>query len=331
MRPSHVFEALVALLRSRRSTFLWGPPGVCKSSLVHQLGAQVELPVLDYRLLYRQPVDLLGVPGIQEGRTVFHPPADFPMEGEGIFFLDELAQSEKSTVQVAAQIALERRCGDNKLGDGWVVIAASNRQEDRAGAHRLPSNLLSRFIHLDVDVSVEDWQEWALQHEIQVPVRSWINFKPGRLHCFDASLNQRAFPSPRSWHALSDVLPLTPPALRLDVFAGIVGPGDAAEFLAFLEVHQSLPDREQLLADPDRAAIPQESSIVYALCGALAEMLRPAKGKTAPVDAYVRYVTRFPKEYCALALRDGCALNRGLLSHKLVEQWCRANHYLLAG
>ncbi len=330
MRPCHVSDALDRLIKSGRALFVWGPPAIGKSSLVHQLGARMGLPVLDFRLLYRQPVDLLGLPSIENGRTHFNPPADFPMDGEGIFFLDELGQSERSTIQVASQIALERRCGDARLGDGWRVIAASNRQEDRAGVGRLPSNLLSRFIHLDVDVSVEDWMGWAVENRMKVPVRGYLNMRPKRLHFFDPTVNARSFPAPRSWHAVSDVLDLTPPELRLEVFSGIVGPGDAAEFLAYLSVHDSLPDLDQLLVDPARARVPSESSVLYALATALPEKLRPQTGTMPPLEAFSTYALRLPKEYTALALRDGGSINRGLLSVPQVAKWCKDNHYMLA-
>lgn len=326
MRPRDVIETLVALLPSKRAVFLWGPPGVGKDDLTHQAGARLGLPVLDWRLLYRDPVDVRGLPSIKEGMTVWNVPSDFPTRGKGILFLNELPQAPPATQQVAAQIALERRVGEHPLGEDWVVVSAGNRQEDRAGAQRVATNLLNRFIHLDVEVSLEDWQGWAIGKEISPLIRGFLNFRPGLLHAFDTTVSQRAFPSPRSWAFVHDVLGLTPEPLLLDVLAGTVGPGAAGEFLSYYQNHKDIPDLAQVLASPATAPVPTQTSVLYAFCAALAEKLR---GPKPPLAAYAQYVLRLPKTFTALALREGILVCRALINDKRVEGWCRDNKQLL--
>jgi hypothetical protein len=92
--------------------------------------------------LLRDPVDARGVPDVRDGLTHWNPPAELPRSGKGIFFLDEVGQAPSAMQQVCGQIALERRCGDYVLPEGWYVVAASNRLEDRAGTLRAPTNVL---------------------------------------------------------------------------------------------------------------------------------------------------------------------------------------------
>jgi hypothetical protein len=49
MRPSEVSQALEALLPTRQPLYLWGPPGVGKSSVVRQAAEKAGLELLDLR------------------------------------------------------------------------------------------------------------------------------------------------------------------------------------------------------------------------------------------------------------------------------------------
>ena len=94
MRPTDVTKALAALIPTRRPIYLWGPPGVGKSSLV-ETGRECAWPRTG-----RRPGD-----AARPGRSARHarpstgdmavwcPPAFLPMDGQGILFLDELAQA----------------------------------------------------------------------------------------------------------------------------------------------------------------------------------------------------------------------------------------------
>ena len=46
---------------------------------------------------------------------------------------------------------------------GWAIIAAGNRDSDRAVTTRMPTPLRNRFVHLEFEVDVQEWSEWAIQ------------------------------------------------------------------------------------------------------------------------------------------------------------------------
>ena len=196
MRPSDVVQTVSALLPTRRPVYLWGPPGVGKSSVVKQVAQSMNLGLVDVRATLLDPVDLRGLPRLTKDSAVWCPPAFLPRGGDGILFLDELAQAPPLVQAACLQLVLDRRLGEYELPDGWNVVAASNRAEDRAGTHRLISPLLNRFVHVDLEVSVEDWQTWAVSVQILAEVRAFIRFRPALLFQFDAASQPRAMVPP---------------------------------------------------------------------------------------------------------------------------------------
>src|SRR5829696_4130606 len=210
VRPSDVSKALAALVPTRRPVYLWGPPGCGKSAVVRQAATTLSLDLVDVRATLLDPVDLRGLPKVTRDTAIWCPPAFLPRAGRGLLFLDERAQAAPLVQAACLQLTLDRRVGEYELPEGWSVIAASNRAEDRAGTHRLITPLLNRFVHLDLDVSAADWQAWAVAHRVGPEVRAFLRYRPALLFQFDPAAGHRAFPTPRAWQFVSDVLPGTP-------------------------------------------------------------------------------------------------------------------------
>lgn len=318
MRPSDVSQTLKKLIPTQRPIYLWGSPGIGKSSVVKQAAESLELQLIDIRATLLDPVDLRGLPRVTRDRAEWCPPEFLPRHGEGVLFLDELAQAPPLVQAACLQLVLDRRIGEYTLPEGWSVLAASNRAEDRAGTHRLISPLLNRFVHLDLEVSAEDWQEWAVTHSIQPEVRAFLRFRPALLSHFEPARNPRAFPTPRSWQFVSDVLPMTPDAQIHPVVSGCVGEAASAEFLGFLRLYRELPDLESVFSDPEHTPVPQQPAVLYGLIGALIEK---CKSDQSRASSFVRYASRLPDEFGLLAMRDLLALDAKFAALPHVQQW----------
>jgi hypothetical protein len=318
MRPCDVATSLAALIPSRRPVYLWGSPGVGKSSLVREAASSLRLELIDIRATLLDPVDLRGLPRLNGDAAVWCPPAFLPRDGEGVLFLDELALAPASVQGGCLQLTLDRRIGEYVLPDGWSIVAASNRMEDRAGTHRLISPLLNRFVHIDLDVSHEDWQAWALSANVAGEVRAFLNYRPALLFQFDPVSGARAFPTPRAWSFVSDLIERAPGRLMLPLVAGCVGDGAAAEFVGFLQLYRELPDLDAILAHPQSAPVPREPAVLFALVGALVERCR---NDQAPFNSFVKYALRLPEEFATLALRDALGVNAKLVGLPAVQQW----------
>jgi hypothetical protein len=318
MGPAEIARALTALIPTKRPVMLWSAPGQGKSSIVRQVTESLGLQLIDVRATLLDPTDLRGLPRVDGDMTKWCPPNFLPRSGAGVIFLDELGQAVGLVQSALLQLTLERRCGDYELPAGWGIIAASNRQEDKAGVSRIISPLLNRFLHLELQVSEADWQEWAVANGIAPEVRAFIRYRPALLFQFDPASNPKAFPTPRSWAFTSDVLRVTPKDLIQRVAAGCVGEGPAAEFTAFLELYLQLPDIDSVLSNPATTTVPKETSVLYALVGALVERV---KTDTSKASQFVRYATRLPDEFSMLALRDALAADKRLRSNPDVLGW----------
>jgi hypothetical protein len=321
VRPNDVSSALRSLYQTRRPVYLWGPPGIGKSSVCRQAADLMGVQFLDIRLPLHDPTDLKFPVVDVKAKSVTWVNSLFPedKDWQGIVCLEELAQCPPLMQAAAMQLTLDRKIGEYTLPDGASVVACSNRAEDRAGAHKLITPLLNRFIHLDLEVSNDDWQGWAVKNRVSPEVRAFLNWRPGLLHQFDPSSGARAFPTPRSWHFVSDVVSANhgsalPDELLHPVATGCVGEGPAAEFVAFSKTYRELPDVDKILANPAGFKVPTDPSVLYALSGAVVERCRNADA--AKLNAVVQVAMRLPDEFAVLTMRDGAVVNEAITKTK---------------
>ena len=319
MRPSELVLALTALIPTRRPIWVHSAPGIGKSSLIRQVAETLGLRLIDLRTTLVESLDLRGLPRISENNiTEWAPPVFLPREGSGLLYLDELSHAMPSVQAALLQLTLERSLGEYTLPPDWSIVASGNRAQDKAGTNRVISSLLNRFIHLELQHSLEDWCSWAINANIAPEVIAFLRFRPTLMFQFDPTINQRAAATPRSWQFVSEVLRVTPPSLLHQVCAGCVGDGPASEFISFLKMYQQLPDVDAVLANPSTAPVPREPAVIYSLISAMVERCR---SKVAPVANFVRYSQRLPGEFAAFAIRDALNLDRSLIADKSLQLW----------
>ena len=244
----------------KHSVFIWGAPGIGKSSAVKQVAKEQDLKLIDLRISQLAPTDIRGLPYTKDGKAHFAPPSFLPTEGEGILFLDELNMASPSVMGIAQQLILDRQVGDYKVPDGWFIIAAGNRTEDRAAISQMPAPVANRFIHFHIDCTLDSWKEYAITQGIDEKILSFLNFRPQLLYNFEK--NQSAWPSPRSWEFADTLL-----SVNLNIESA-VGAGAASEFYAYQTIYRELPDIESIFRG-ENITVPSEPSLIYAVCGAM--------------------------------------------------------------
>lgn len=323
MKPTEILEAVRASALAKSPLYIWGAPGIGKTAIITAAAELLGVELITLRANLLEPVDVLGLPTpADDGERVrWLKPEFLPKPGtRGLLFLDEFAQANQST-----QCALMRLV--DELPDGWVVVAASNRTTDRAGAGQVATHVLDRFTHVDFDVSREDWQRWAMTAGIRPEIRAFIDFRPGLLFSFDAATRQkeRAGCSPRSWHRASRILESASDSVRHGLLAGTIGEGPAAEFIGFLRVFAECPNPDAILSAPDTAAIPREPSALYAVCAALADRAKSIAAIPAKLDALVSYLVRLPLEFATLLMIDTLSAAPAVITRPAAQAWTAAH------
>ena len=163
--PANLFKTLVSLVPTRRTIMIWGPPGVGKSDICRQVAAELKAQYMDIRALLLDPVDLRGIPYREDGMTRWAPPAFFPPTDSKEPFLlnlEELPAAPKMVQAALYQLVFDRACGEYTLPENAYIVACGNRMSDRGVSQPMPTPLASKMIHLNLEPSHADWQEWAI-------------------------------------------------------------------------------------------------------------------------------------------------------------------------
>ena len=319
MKPSALYEALHALISERVPLHIWGACGVGKSQIVAQVAKDLGWQFLDVRAVQLDPVDLRGLPRISGDQAEWVPPKFLPTSGEGILFLDELTSAPQMTQAGCYQLVLDRKLGEYKLPDGWVVIAAGNPASERGVHFSMPRPLRNRFVHLELETNFEDWAKWALTAGILPEILAFLRFKPALLHDADASSDVNAWPTPRSWEMASSVLKgfaarqsgssaaIGSSEIEAQLLTGTIGESAAIELIAFLRLFRQLPSVPEILLHPDTAPVPHEPSACIAVATALGRALTDHS-----ISKGMRYLDRLAPELRVLAMRDASARNRAI-------------------
>jgi len=195
---------------------------------------------------------------------------------------DEMNSAPQSIQAAAYQIVLDRRIGDFFLGREDFVMAAGNRETDRGSTFKMPTPLMNRFVHLELRVDFDDWQEHALSKTFDKNVVGYLTFQKKELFEFDPTSASRGFPTPRSWEFVSDIVKNSPNLAEnvlLSLIAGAVGEGVAIKFLQYRKTAANLPNPSDILSGKITELKSKEISVMYALTTGLCYELREAHAK----------------------------------------------------
>ena len=305
------------------SVMLWGPPGVGKSQAVRQIAKGIEAStgkktvVTDVRLLLFNPIDLRGIPTSNQDKTlaVWLKPQIFQMDESddvvNILFLDEISAAPQSVQAAAYQITLDRVVGEHKLPDNCIVIAAGNRVTDKSVAFKMPKALANRLLHIDVEGNFDSWKKWAIANNINEKVIGFLSFRQSYLMGFKASSDDLAFPTPRSWEMVSNLLNCVSDDIdkMYSLISGLVGVGVAVEFRTWCNVYKDLPDINEIFKGK-MPAVPSKADVMYALISSMTAYAREHKDNIDEITNSIKYAQQIPPDFSAVLMKDYMYLDK---------------------
>lgn len=209
-----------------------------------------------------------------------------------ILFLDEINAAPQSVQAAAYQLILNRRVGEYELPSGVSIIAAGNRETDKAVTFRMPSALANRFVHFEMKANYEDWENWAIESRVSADVIGFLTTHKQYLFDFNPRSSGKAFATPRSWTFVGQLLDDNlSEKLNQAMVAGTVGLGLAGEFMQHRRLKGKLPDprdilegRVTTLPKDKEVDVSAKYSLVIGMCYELEQMQNEYKEDKAKSD-----------------------------------------------
>ena len=286
--PNKAKKSIQRAFAKKRPIFLWGPPGIGKSDIIHQIGDYMDAHVIDIRLSLWEPTDIKGIPyyAANDNKMVWAAPAELPTEEMAakhkwiILFLDEMNSAAPAVQAAAYQLILNRKVGQYVLPDNVLIVAAGNREADKGVTYRMPAPLANRFVHLEMTVNFDDWFQWAVANNIHKDVVGYLTFAKKDLYDFDPKSPSRSFATPRSWSFVSELIEdEDDDETTTDLVSGSVGEGLAVKFMAHRKVASKMPNPTDILAGKVKELQNKEISAMYSLTVSLCYELKEASDK----------------------------------------------------
>jgi len=177
------------------------------------------------------------------------------------------------------------------LPEGWSVVSAGNRDSDGAYVFQMAKPLQNRFAqHVELSPpSIDEWMTWASNNNVREEIVSFLLWQEDSLFKFDPKGTEMAFPTPRTWEMLSDLMWVAAPKnedgepgeldyeTASDLAQGCVGEGVGVKFGSFIKHKRSL-NLKKVWEDPTaihefrKKGEKQDNGLLYAAVSSVAEV-----------------------------------------------------------
>ena len=332
----------VTWLRIGRAVLLLGASGIGKSWLVReQIATELardhegydKLPILlDLRVACRDSVDFRGVPGIDRERhvTEWFQPGEFPTEGPGIIFIDEVTHATPSVAHVLYQLILERTLAEYVVPKDVYIVACGNRVQDGCGLRRLDAALRQRFALIEIEPSAQSWIDWAHGNGIVEELIAAAQHYPHLIEGWDGAVDEQQSTG-RELHALSDAIREGVEDEDLLGFASdVLGETAAIQVAPFIRRYAGVILPATVFANPKTADLPEfeDFDAAVSIVIALAKLADDTN-----IGNACEYVDRLDDRYRALFLHSVPTLNgdNRATEPKEWDTWSCANQSLVTG
>lgn len=198
-----VIQLVAAAYRAGRPVLLEGGHGLGKSEVLGQAAKRLGIACTVLDLSLCEATDLVGLPQLRDGRTVFAPPDVLPASGSGLLVLEELNRAPRYVRAPCLQLLTARRLNQYILPDGWLPVACINPamtdpDQDSYDVDELDAALRSRFVHVRVRAGHREWLEWAAANGVHAVVLDAVE-EAGEAAINGPGVNPRAWVSAGSF------------------------------------------------------------------------------------------------------------------------------------
>ena len=152
----------------QRPILLMGPPGIGKTQIMEQIARECEIGLVAYTITHHTRQSAIGLPFIREkeysGQT--YSVTEYTMSEiiasvyekieqtgnkEGILFIDEINCVSETLAPTMLQFLQCKMFGNQKVPDGWIIVAAGNPPEYNKSVRDFDVVTLDRMKKIDVE------------------------------------------------------------------------------------------------------------------------------------------------------------------------------------
>lgn len=174
----HILQSNLKAEEEERKKYpicIWGRHGIGKTEIVAQL-AKAE----KYDFAYIAPAqfeemgDLIGMPAIENDKTVFRAPSWVPnTEGPGILLIDDVNRADDRILRGIMQLLQNFELVSWKLPPKWQIILTANPDGGDYSVTPMDDAMLTRMLHISLKFEVKEWAKWAEENGVD---KRGINF-----------------------------------------------------------------------------------------------------------------------------------------------------------
>ena len=243
----------------QRPILLMGPPGIGKTQIMEQIADETHVGLVSYTLTHHTRQSALGLPYIEHQKfggqeyavtayTMSEIIASVYREiertgvKEGILFLDEINCISETLAPMMLQFLQCKTFGNQRLPDGWVVVAAGNPPEYNKSVREFDVVTLDRVKRIDVEEDFAVWKEYAYRRGIHGAILSYLEIRRDHFYRVEATADGMQFVTARGWEDLSELMQVYE-SLGLTVDRQVVEqylqlPRVASDFANYLQLYE---------------------------------------------------------------------------------------------
>jgi len=275
------------------------------SNKLSDIGDVKKFVLIDIRASQLDPSDIRGLPHFDEDSTKWFIPKWLPRKGQGIIFFDEMNLAPPLVQSSLYELLYDRTLTScqYELPEGYSVLCAGNRAEDRANVFEMPAPLANRLAHAELMIpTVDEWTTWAIDHDGDERIIAFLQSRPTMIFNFDIKTKDKAFSTPRTLHFTSRMIKNNKNPDEIEkIVATLLGEGTAKEFAGFLKLQRKLNIAE-IMKNPEsvKEIKPGEIDLKYSLTTILNEQYKKDKKNLETIMTICTYIE---PEFAVLTLR----------------------------
>lgn len=207
----------------QRPILLMGPPGIGKTQIMEQVAEECKVALVAYTITHHTRQSAVGLPFIkkkQYGGKNFSV-TDYSMSEiiasvyekqertgllQGILFIDEINCVSETLAPTMLQFLQYKTFGNQKVPDGWIIIAAGNPPEYNKSVREFDAVTLDRVRKIEIEPDFEVFKEYAYKQVVHPSILQYLDIRRENFYRFETTPDGTFFATARGWEDLSEML-----------------------------------------------------------------------------------------------------------------------------